>query len=373
MNIRKISLIKIAAISSFILAIISTALVSTSYAEVLVDENFNDPSIANKYAVLGEHTWLPGGWDSWLQAGNCNTGSTMGINSNAAYSGTAGLDIYYHMSADPLAQGACELHQDNNTSLVHTFAPGLNHYFVRGYFRFPFSTAELCYQPWIQRKLIYFKPQNYTSNGWNFIVNAWPWNYTPDQCLTDGFNVSVTWRGPLGTDTFWGTGSPGFINPSVNNHLYVNTWYYIETEIEYGAYGHDTMRIWLAPAGTSPRLIFERTDLTWRSEQDVANNVTLGTMEIGRQVDIARSSFSQGIDEHRYWDEIVISTTPIGPVDGGSGGNTPPPSSGSGGDSGGVSGGSGCGFVRDDGEGLSLMIMLIIALTGIALAKWIRT
>ncbi|MFZ3066282.1 MAG: hypothetical protein WA277_13480 [Nitrospirota bacterium] len=331
-----------------IMVITSTALVNTSHAAVLAEQNFDDPIIANKYATLGEHTWLPGGWGSWLQAGNCNTDSSMSINSNAAYRGSAGLDIYYHMDDDP--RGDCALHMDNNTSLVHTFLPGLSHYFVRGYFRLPLSTAQLCSQPWIQRKLIYFKPQNYNTNGWNFIVNAWPWNQTQDSCSTDGYNVSVTWRGPLGTDTIWGSGSPGFINPSVNNHLYVNTWYYIETEIEYGAYGHDTMRIWLAPAGTSPRLIFERTDLTWRSEQDVANNVTIGTIEIGRQVDIVRSSFSQGIDEHRYWDEIVIGTTPIGPVDGGSGGNTPPPPSGGDATSSNsdTSGGSGCGFVKDE-------------------------
>ncbi len=53
-------------------------------------------------------------------------------------------------------------------------------------------------------------------------------------------------------------------------------------------------------------------------------------------------------------------------------------STGGGGDSGGGSGG-GCGFVKDDGkgqkakgEGLSFAIMLVIALTGIALAKQIR-
>ncbi len=341
-----------------IMVITSTSLVNTSHAAVLVDENFDDSNYADT------------GWTAWLQNGNCNTGTTMAISSNAAYRGSAGLDIYYHMGDNP--RGDCQLHQDNNTSLVHTFSPGLNHYFVRGYFRFPFNTTTLCSMPVIQRKLIYFKPQNYNSNGWNFIVNAWPWI----NCSTDGYNVSVTFRGPTGSDTLWGNGSPGFF--PTNNHLYVNTWYYIEAEVEYGAYGQDTMRIWLAPAGTSPSLIFERTDLTFRSEQDVAGGITLGTMEIGRQVDIVRDSFSQGIDEHRYWDEIVISTTPIGPVDGGSGGNTPPPSSSSsGGDSGGgSSGGGGCGFVKDDGkgqkakdEGVLFAMMLIIALAGIALRR----
>ena len=76
------------------------------------------------------------------------------------------------------------------------------------------------------------------------------------------------------------------------------------------------------------------------------------------------------------YDDITISNT--GPI----GGNTPPPSGGnpppnnSGGDAS-ASGGSGCGFVKDNngkgegakGEGLVLIIMLIITLAAIALIK----
>ncbi len=83
------------------------------------------------------------------------------------------------------------------------------------------------------------------------------------------------------------------------------------------------------------------------------------------------------------YDDIAIRTTgPIGPVGGGSGGgNTPPPSSGgggsgSGGDSG-SGGGGGCGFVKDingkgpkaKGEGLALIIMLLLSLAGISVAR----
>ena len=61
---------------------------------------------------------------------------------------------------------------------------------------------------------------------------------------------------------------------------------------------------------------------------------------------------------------------------GGGGGNTPPSSSG--GDAS-ASGGSGCGYIKDingkgpmaKGEGVALMIMLIIALAGIALVKYV--
>jgi hypothetical protein len=291
-------------ILTFITAALIVVLANTSQAAVLVEENFDDSSYADT------------GWTAWLQNGNCNTGTTMTVNGNAAYRGAAGLDIQYYMGDSP--RGDCQLHQDNNTSLVHTFSPGLSHYFVRGYLRFPVTTTTLCNQPTIQRKLIYFKPQNY-GTGWSFIINAWPWA----NCSTDGYNVSLGYGGPNGMDnTLWGNGSLGFF--PTNNHLQVNTWYYIEAEVAYGAYGNDMLRIWLAPAGTAPSLIFERTDLTLRSSTDAASDITLGTLEIGRQVDIARDSFSQGIDEHRYWDEIVIGDTRIGPVDG-SGGDTLPP------------------------------------------------
>jgi len=72
--------------------------------------------------------------------------------------------------------------------------------------------------------------------------------------------------------------------------------------------------------------------------------------------------------------DTSLPPTPT-PDGGGGGGNTPPPSSGSGGDAS-SSGGSGCGFVKEDGkgqgakgEGLSLIILLIVTLAGIALAR----
>ncbi len=77
---------------------------------------------------------------------------------------------------------------------------------------------------------------------------------------------------------------------------------------------------------------------------------------------------------------VALTITDNDSAGGGGGGNTPPPSSGgggsgSGGDSG--SGGGGCGYIKDingkgpraKGEGLALMIMLIIVLAGIALAR----
>lgn len=85
---------------------------------------------------------------------------------------------------------------------------------------------------------------------------------------------------------------------------------------------------------------------------------------------------------HRKFDALMLTDNWQDIVDGGylsgGGGDTPPPSDGgdtasSGGD---ASGGSGCGFVKDDGkgqkakgEGRAFAIMLIIALAGIAIAR----
>ena len=88
---------------------------------------------------------------------------------------------------------------------------------------------------------------------------------------------------------------------------------------------------------------------------------------------------------YRKYDALMLTDNWQDIVDGGylkgggdSGGDTPPPpSSGSSGGDSSASGGSGCGYIKDangkgpgaKGEGLSLIIMLIVALAGIVLAR----
>ncbi len=166
----------------------------------------------------------------------------------------------------------------------------------------------------LSRKSLYFKPEGYAtdrSDAWSFVIIAFPW----PNCDVDGYNVSVGYgdRGGV-AHSLWGDTSQGFSPAS--NHLRSNTWYYIEAEVEYGSYGNDLLSIWLAVAGATPTLILERTDLGLRSSADAANGVGLGILEVGRQVDINRSSFSQSVDERRHWDELALATTRIGPIDG---------------------------------------------------------
>ena len=79
------------------------------------------------------------------------------------------------------------------------------------------------------------------------------------------------------------------------------------------------------------------------------------------------------VNKLSWYDDIVVSTSYIGPMDGGGGGDT----GGSSGSDSSASGGSGCGFVKDsngkgqkaNGEGLPFAIMLIMTLIGIALVR----
>lgn len=279
-----------------ILVAISVALINTTRADVLVNENFDD----GRYADTS--------WSVWLQNTNCATGSTLNVSPSAAYSGTNGLDIHYVIQDNP--RGDCQLHQDNNTSLVQNISPPQSHYFIRGYFRFPFDDVKMCSSPTIQRKLIYFKPTNWGNGAWAFFINSWPWA----NCATDGYYLSVGYQNAGGTgSTLWGDqSSAGFT--VANNHLHGNKWYYIEAEVQYGTYGNDVLRIWLSEAGTPPKVVLERTNLNLRSSSDAASGLALGSIELGRQVDLTRPDFSIGADEHRYWDEIVIGTTRIGPI-----------------------------------------------------------
>ena len=250
-------------------------------------------------------------WGQWLQNTNCGTGSTISVSPAAAYRGSNGVDIHYVISNNPAGQGDCQLHQDNNTCLTYNLSTPLDHFFVRGYFKLPFADTQMCSVPIVQRKLLYFKPVGWGSGAWAFFINMWPW----PNCATDGYNLSVGYSGGGGTGvTLWGDDATAGWD-TANNHVHGNKWYYIEAEVQYGAtLGADTLRIWLAEAGTAPVMVLNRTNLTLRSQADIDAGLKLGTVEIGRQVDINRPDFTIGVDEHRHWDEIAIGTSRIGPV-----------------------------------------------------------
>ncbi len=261
-----------------------------AFGDAIFKENFESDSIDNA--------------SIWLQNQSCNEGTTLRIAEGLGRKNSNCLEIHYILDDNP--RGDCQLHQDNNTCLVYNISQNLTHYFFRGYFKIHLNNASrLCSSPIIQRKLLYFKPQNYNSGGWSFFIVAWPWGHN---CNQNGYCISLAHigNGAMG-ETLWGDGSTGFV-PQYN-HVLPDIWYYLEVEVEYRVFGEDIMRIWFGPEKGPTRRIFERTDLSLRSETDVASNVGLGILEVGRQVDIARTQFDEGwIDEYRYWDDIILST-----------------------------------------------------------------
>ncbi|SMC50207.1 hypothetical protein SAMN02746065_10378 [Desulfocicer vacuolatum DSM 3385] len=266
------------------------------FSEVLVKDDFEGSR--------------PEGYSLWLQNTNCCTDTTVDFITDVVHSGSKSVRVNYVLDDSP--RGDCQLHQDNNTSLIYKVSGNVTHYFFRGYFRIETAEDHFCNNPIIQRKLVYFKPQGWGSGSWAFFIVAWPWG---SNCTQNGYNVSVAYGNAGGTGTtLWGDdGSAGF--DTKNNHVYPNQWYYLEMEAKYASYGNDSLKVWMSASGSDPVLIFDRTGLALRSPSDVENNIGLGVVEVGRQVDVSRSDYSLGhINEFRYWDDIVISTEKVGPI-----------------------------------------------------------
>ncbi len=168
---------------------------------------------------------------------------------------------------------------------------------------------------------------------------------------------------------FYSSGSPAHWP-----NLYIDSYYATDTNNAGADIWHDDIYIDITQArveiGNAP---------TWTASTHREIQIPSAWSDTSITITLNKGSFSNFNNAYLYVIDANGNVNTNGYLlsDGGGsgGGNTPPPSSGSGGDST-SSGGSGCGFVKDDGkgqkakgEGLSLIIMLIIALIGIALAK----
>ncbi len=176
--------------------------------------------------------------------------------------------------------------------------------------------------------------------------------------------------------------SEGFVcqnQASADDFLTPGQWHALELYIKVSSNGVGIFRIW-----HQGKLIWEKTGISnippagklWHGDGISANHF-LGYWNGG----VPQDQYLY-IDDFTYTNQTpaqkdAVGNSMIGLIDwqsgGDSGGNTPPPS---GGDTS-SSGGGGCGFVKDTngkglkakGEGLSFAIMLVIVLSGIALAK----
>lgn len=242
----------------------------------------------------------------WLQNGNCNTGTTATVSESAALFGNYGFDIYYEMDDEP--RGDCQLHQDNNTSGVVELETSQTHYTFDGYFNLPVNTEDFCRLPITQRKLVYFKSENWDgspTSPWAFFLK-WENSGTWD-CATDGGQLIIGYGNGGGTGaSLYGESFDDPLHSAIKN----NVWYHLRAEVEYGTFGNDRMQIWLGEYGGTFYKILDRNNLSLRGEADQL--LGLKTVEVGRQVNLSRYDvdgvWEYPVSEHRYWDNISVHT-----------------------------------------------------------------
>ena len=228
-----------------------------------------------------------GNKDKWNQVAGKAT-----VDGARTYSGNYSLHIPYEDLTPP--PPATDI---NRFAQVDLKDLNLTHFFVRGYVNFASggTYAE-------QRKLYYIFGKNWgTGVGWDVITSAWYRN-TPfrHQVNSNGYSWSGL-RVP-GSDTK---------KDSVFNF---DTWYALELEVKLNSSPTcDTagtcdglVRVWV-----NDTLQLERTNIKIR------NNVEpLGNVRVGAQAD--DTNFI--VNEHRYWDNVVVSRSRIGMY-----GSTPSP------------------------------------------------
>jgi|GEM_PF-1216037 len=228
----------------------------------------------------------------------------------------------------------------------------------------------------------------------------WPWNY-----FTFNMNKGNWYRiwayihatnDATGTKELWVMSTNASI-PVTKKLDYSNMQIFNDTDSQFEIFSFSAWARWCNNCTESaPRFddVYLATGPNARARVEIGNsatyntctNLTIATVtswsDTSITATIRQGSFSNLNNAYLYVIDANGNVNTNGYLlsdggGGGTGGDTPPPSSSSGGDSGGGSGGSGCGFVKEingkgqgaKGEMLSFAIMLIITLAGIALVR----
>ena len=245
-------------------------------------------------------------WNAHYQDPPVTTGSTLmyrynkdDISSNPSlvHSGSYSAVQTYTICSDQTnaqcgyaIQDSGQLFEKDFTS-SNGYPNGLNHFFLRGYVYFHVNsggTAKGSANP-MGRKIYYINPPA-VSPHWSVILGAW------DMTLAIG----------LESDRTCSTGEWAWTNLYTMNF---DTWYSIETEVLVNSSGNSdgALRVWV-----NGSQVFEQTGLGAPGALNMAgtcgNGVT--SIQIGRQAN--RYNWDP-VNEVRYWDDVVISTSYIGP------------------------------------------------------------
>lgn len=182
-------------------------------------------------------------------------------------------------------------HRDSNRQL-EVYPNPIHHGFVRGFVLIPkntqlfgISTAA------IQRKLIYFKLNDWETSRLAFILTSEPPTGDP---LANYVNLRLGYGGGSANEfSIWNIG-----------RMPVGKWAEIQVEFKLNTPGQSDgiFRLWIDNV-----LTFERLSINLRKSN--ANGV--GKFQFGDQADRVNSD---PVNEFRYWDDIVISNNFIGSI-----------------------------------------------------------
>ena len=203
------------------------------------------------------------------------------INGDITYKGSNyAVRMLYDIPSDWGAE-----HQDKNIFIEEDFDPGLDHFFIRGYVYFGRPV-----DPNIQRKLFYLKspsgPKGTPNYYWAIVLNSYNFQLAvaPAPPSDSAFQ-------PCDNCVSWNLYS---LNPE--------RWYCLEMEVKANTPGERDgyVKVWV-----DNQLVLNRQNMNLRG------NYSLGItrFQIGHQAD--RQDYIE-VNEYRWWDNIVISTSRIG-------------------------------------------------------------
>jgi hypothetical protein len=230
------------------------------------------------------------------------TDSRLQVNTDASFckKGRKSLKIYYNICGDstnPACRGA---HTSDDHNVVISQPKGLSHFFLRAYFhvKHPESGGTV---DGLGRKLFYVwaDPSN-PSNLWSAILATY----------SSGGVMKMTWtqqNGAIGGGSYvsdCGTTNPPPLTGTACRMQY-DTWYSVEMEIQNNTATaspwNGQVRIWL-----NGEKVYDVTG--WNLNMQY--NYPIKAFFIGDQVD--RDNYLP-VNEYRYVDDVVLSTSYVGP------------------------------------------------------------
>lgn len=250
-----------------------------------------------------------------------STDVTINTNPTFVHSGTKSAQFHYQICGDSTNPACGADHQDRNRFVTIGFAdPGQSHFFVRGYvyLKAPESGASAN----IQRKLLYIKAKSGPGGVPNYL---WGMVLTTD---TDKYGMRlqiIAESGVLPSPSYYGLDNELGNNSLVTNGIFefqTGQWYALEMEVKAkSALGatDSAVRVWVNGVLTFQHTVFTngtvgtcpgRTYACPAFPGDGVFGNYIRRIEVGDQADRV---YYRVVDEYRYWDDLKVSDSYIGP------------------------------------------------------------